>query len=77
MKSVSVHVSETAYLQMKTLASERGRPVAELIRQAMDDYLEREKTRQRPLLDRAPHASGRLLHPWTREEVLDEMVSRS
>jgi hypothetical protein len=62
---------------MKSLASERGRPVAELIRQAMEEYLERERGRRVQLLDRAPHASGRLLRPWTREELFDEMVNRS
>jgi len=76
MRPVSVYLSETAYLEMKALASLRGRPVAELIRQAMEDYLERERSRRQPLLDRAPHASGRLLRPWTREEVFEEMVSR-
>ncbi|MGH9323006.1 MAG: ribbon-helix-helix domain-containing protein [Vicinamibacteria bacterium] len=77
MKAVSVHLSETAYIEMKILASARGRPVAELIRQAMEEYLERERSRRQSLLDRAPHESGRLLRPWTRDELLEEMVSPS
>ncbi|HXV62247.1 MAG TPA: ribbon-helix-helix protein, CopG family [Vicinamibacteria bacterium] len=77
MKPVSVHVSETAYVEMKALATLKGRPVAELIRQAMEEYLERERGRRESLLDRAAHPSGRLLRPWTRDELFEEMVSRS
>lgn len=59
---------------MKTLAAERGRPVAELIRQAMDEYLERHRRSRKSVLDRRPHDSGPLLEGWTREEVLEEMI---
>ena len=58
------------------MADRQGRPVAELIRQAMADYLEREKTSGRSILDVQPHRSGRLRKRWTRAEIVDEMLER-
>ena len=76
MKPVSVHFPEAAYLEMKSLAALRGRPVAELIRQAMEEYLERERSRTGSILDRQPHQSGKLRDAWIRTEVLEEMLER-
>ena len=75
MKAASVYLSETAYQEMKSLASRRGRPVAELIRQAMAEYLAREQKTGASVLDLAPHPSGRMLKSWGRSELLDEMLS--
>ena len=58
------------------MAARRGRPVAELIRQAMAEYLERERRRHRSLVQLEPHDSGKLLREWTRSELLDEMRRR-
>lgn len=55
------------------MAACTGRPVAELIRQAMADYLERERRGRRSLRDLSPHDSGRLRQGWTRSQLLDEM----
>jgi len=77
MVRTQIQLTEDQALTLKTLAARRGVSVAELIRQAMEEYLERERSRRQSLLDRAPHASGRLLRPWTRDELLEEMVSRS
>ena len=74
MKAISIHLSETAYLEMKSLAARRGRPVAELIRQAMDEYLSREQQNGTSVLDIVPHESGRMLRDWDRSELLDEMI---
>lgn len=74
MKPVSIHLHKKAYQEMKSLAAQRGRPVAELVRQAMDEYLEKERVKGSFLIDRPPHASGRLLEAWTREELLEEML---
>jgi hypothetical protein len=76
MKSISVHVSEHAYEEFKSLASRRGRAVAELIREAMDSYLEAERRSSRSILDLEPLRCGRLLRPWTREEIFDEVRDR-
>lgn len=75
MKSISLHVPDTAYQELKSLAGRQGRPVAELIRQAMLDYLERDR-RERSVLDLPPHPSGRLKRTWTRAEIADEMGRR-
>jgi len=76
MKPISLHVPDEAYSELKTLAARRGRPVAELIREAMAEYLARESGSAVSLFDLAPHPSGPLLEGWTREELLDEMRSR-
>ena len=75
MRVISVHVAETSYDGLKALAARRGRPVAELLREAMDLYLRREVGSGEPVLSLSPHDSGRLLEGWTREELLDEMRS--
>ena len=76
MKPISLHVSEAAYQELKSLAQRQGRPVAELIRQAMADYLDRERRSGRSLLEVRAHRSGRLRKRWTRAEIVDEMISR-
>ena len=73
MKPISVHVSENDYDELKSMAARSGRPVAELIRQAMGEYLDRERKSDRSLLAIAPHAGGKLLEGWTRAELMDEM----
>ena len=75
MKAVSVHLSETAYQEMKSVAARRGRPVAELIRQAMEEYLTRQRETGASVFELAPHRSGRMLQGWDRSELLDEMLS--
>jgi len=76
MKPISVHVSEDTYEELKSLAARSGRPVAELIRRAMDRYVESERRADRSILDIEPHDSGRLLSEWDRSELLDEMMAR-
>ena len=73
MRPISLHVSDESYKELKSLAARRGRPVAELIREAMQDYLEREGDRSLSILEFEPHASGPQLASWTREDLLDEM----
>lgn len=76
MKPISVHVPEDAYEELKSLAARTGRPVAELIREAMAEYLDAERTDGRPLLSLPAHDSGRMLSGWTRSELADEMHGR-
>jgi hypothetical protein len=68
-----MHVSEKAYREFQMLAARSGRPVAELVRQAMADYLENDSARE-SVLDIPSHDSGKLLKGWTRSEILDEML---
>lgn len=73
-KSISVYVSDEQYTSFKVLAVRRGLPVAELIREAMAEYLEHETQARVSLVDLPAHPSGRLLEPWTRAELMDEMI---
>ena len=74
MKPISLHVSDEDYGELKTLAARRGRPVAELIREAMAAYLRQESGRVSSVFDLAPHASGPLLADWSRAGLYDEMT---
>ena len=74
MKPISVHVAEDDYRDFKALATLRGRPIAELIREAMADYLKRESRTSRSVLDIPPYPSGKMLRSWTRSELYDEML---
>ena len=76
MKPISVHVSETDYEELKSMAARTGRPVAELIRRAMTEYLDRERTSGRSVLDLPGHDSGKLRETWTRGDLVDEMRNR-
>ncbi len=76
MKPISVHVTEEDYRGFKALAARRGRPVAELLREAMAEYLSRERPTGRTLNDIPAHESGRMLRGWTRSDLFDEMLDR-
>lgn len=76
MKPISVHVSEDDYEELKAMAARTGRPVAELIRSAMAEYLDRERRSRISVLELPPHDSGELRERWTRSELLDEMRDR-
>ncbi len=76
MKPISLHVSEDDYATLKSLATGRGRPVAELIREAMAEYVVRESRHRPSLLSLPAHASGELLAGWSRSELADEMLDR-
>ncbi len=55
------------------MAVRTGRPVAELIRTAMAEYLDRERRGRRSVLDLPAHDSGELRTEWSRSDLLDEM----
>jgi hypothetical protein len=76
MKPISAHVSETDYQELKSLAARSGRSVADLLREAMAEYLVRERRTGHSIRDLPPHRSGRLLAGWTRSELMDEMGER-
>lgn len=53
-RPISVHVDDEDYRSLKTLAERSGKPVAELIREAMAEYLSRREGGG-SLFDLAPH----------------------
>lgn len=74
MKPISVHVDEQNYRDLKRLAHRRGQPVAELVREAMSLFLDRERDAV-SLLSIAPLDAGTILRGFDdRSEIWDEMV---
>jgi hypothetical protein len=73
MKPISLYVSEEDYGEFQSLAARRGKPVAELIREAMTDYLAHENPGGRSIFDLPPHPGGPILEPWSRSDLMDEM----
>jgi hypothetical protein len=76
MKPISVHVDEHSYRDLRLLAERTGRAVAELIRDAMAEYLDRHRGSAGSMMDIPPHSSGAQLAGWSRSELLDEMLER-
>ena len=74
MRTISINVSEKAYLEFKSFGELRGRPVAELIREAMDMYTD-ERIRPARVLRRMPTTGKpKLRRRWTKEEIQEEML---
>ena len=74
MKLISIKVSEKAYAEFKVYAAHRGRPVAEVMREAMDLYID-QQIRSASKLRQIPTTSKpKLKRRWTREEVQEEML---
>ncbi|HEY0781160.1 MAG TPA: ribbon-helix-helix protein, CopG family [Thermoanaerobaculia bacterium] len=74
MRPISLHVEDETYRDLKSVAESTGRPVAELIREAMAEYLARRVGQGGSIFDLAPHEGGALLRGWTRDELFDEML---
>lgn len=74
MKPISVHVDEHDYQEFKSLSARDGRPVSQLIREAMTLYLDQRSSSQASVLDIEPLECGKLLKGWTRSEIYDEMT---
>jgi predicted transcriptional regulator len=72
MKTISVYVDEQRYAALKSLAKERQRPVAELVREAMDDFVERALAAA-SMADLPAHSSGRRRGRSARHGLIDEM----
>jgi len=66
MRPISVHVPDDAYQELKSVAARAGRPVAELIRDAMLRYLDDARQTSRSIFDIETHDSGPLRRRWTR-----------
>lgn len=76
MRTISVHVSEADYAAFKSLAAQDERPVAELIREAMNQWLVGHRRTGGSLVDVRPVDCGAPLRPFDRSEVADEMFER-
>jgi sarcosine oxidase delta subunit len=76
MKPISIQFDESEYLELKSLAARTGRPVAELIQEALGDYLEHRRGRRGSLFDVPVHHGGAQLKTWARDEVFDEIIDK-
>jgi hypothetical protein len=76
MKAISLHVAVHTYQEFQSIAARTNRSVADLIREAMAQYVAARRRTGRAFLDSPPHASGRLRRKWTRSEIMDEMIGR-
>jgi hypothetical protein len=74
MKAISVHVEEDNYRTFQRLAAREGKPVAELLREAMADYLQRKLPTGRRLTEIPARKGRQIVEGWTRSEVFDEMI---
>jgi hypothetical protein len=73
MRVISVYVSEKTYAEFKRYAQNVDRPVAELIREAMESYRSN-RIQSQTMLKRMPVSSGpKLKRRWTREEIQEEL----
>jgi hypothetical protein len=76
MRTISLHVPDDAYAELKAFAARRKEPVAALIRQAMEAWLEQHRQDSESLLD-FPALPGRPRElTWSRAELWDEMTER-
>ena len=74
MKAISVYVSEKTYEEFQKYAQDQDRPVAELIREAMEAYRERKIQPQTSLKRMPTSAKPRLKRRWKREEIQEELL---
>jgi hypothetical protein len=77
MKPVTIYFQDLKYLMYQKLAMEQNRKAAELIRDAMDEYLERHSRKKSSLDDWKP--LNLRLKPgakdWISKDYIDEMIT--
>lgn len=75
MKTITINVSEPVYDEFQRAARRLGRPAAELIREAMEQYRREQLTPLRDLRQFRPQSLGRVLRPLVAgDDLLDEMI---
>ena len=73
MKTISIGVSESDYESFRVAAASQGRPIAQLIREAMEVYRLERLERKTPLLDVPVLPGHRLVKDLpSRSELYDE-----
>jgi hypothetical protein len=75
MKTITVHVRESTYLAFQRHARRIGRPTAELIREAMEEYFDARIQKQTSLRDWQPVSAGAVLAALGEDDdLLAEMM---
>jgi predicted transcriptional regulator len=74
MKAITINVSEPVYREFQRYATTLDRTTSELIREAMEDYLDQKLSRHASMKDLEPVSLGRILRDTTtRGDLLAEM----
>jgi Arc/MetJ-type ribon-helix-helix transcriptional regulator len=74
MITITINVSEPVYREFQKYASAHDRSASELIREAMEAYLEQRLKRRTTLQDLKPLSLGGILKDFTtRGDLLEEM----
>jgi len=76
MKTISLNVPDPTYRKIQEEAKRRDRPAAELIREAMEEYVRNRLVDRLSLRDIEGVSVGKVLRPtdWS-EDLLEEMES--
>lgn len=75
MKTITINVSEPVYEDFRQYARMTARKTSELIREAMEEYRQRQMQRQTTLRDRRPASVGGPIRAITAEDdLLGEML---
>ena len=78
MKPISLNVSEPAYNAFKHHAANSGLTVSELIRRAMDEYIDRQAVCTASSLNQRPRLfCNGIQKALDRSELFDEMIGQS
>ena len=79
MKPVTVYLQELKYLTLQQMAQEQNRKAAELVRDAMDEYIEQHGHPKKNMESWEPISLGGLKHDaadWASKDFQDEMLGR-
>jgi predicted CopG family antitoxin len=75
MKTITINVSEPVYEDFRRASKSLGRPISELIREAMEDYRRGRLHPAADLMAFRPRSAGRVLRPLERgDDLLHEML---
>lgn len=75
MKTITINVSEPVYDEFQRASKSRGRPTAELIREAMEAYRHEHLRPRRDLKSFRPRSVGRVIEPLSKDDdLLTEMM---
>lgn len=76
MKPVTIYFQEIQYLMYQELAKQQGKKAAELIREAMGEYLERQASIKKKHSEWAPVSLGGIKDggDWISKDFQDELL---
>ena len=80
MKPVTVYLQELKYLTLQQMAQEQNSKTAELVHDAIDEYIEKHGHPKKSLESWEPISLGGLKHDatdWAAKDFQDEMLGRA